>query len=53
MISDKRIEAIDLLIANSLNEESVQSPPRVREVFPSPLRAFETVPTDGYWCGYS
>jgi DNA mismatch repair protein MSH4 len=33
MISDKRIEAIDSLIASSLNEENVQSPPRVREVF--------------------
>jgi len=52
MISDKRIEAIDSLIASSLNEENVQSTPRVREVFPPPLRTFETVSTDGYWCGY-
>ncbi|KAF9648246.1 hypothetical protein BDM02DRAFT_3096843 [Thelephora ganbajun] len=28
MISDKRVEAIDSLIASSLNEENVQSPPR-------------------------
>lgn len=31
MISDKRIEAIDSLIASGLNEENVQSPPRVSE----------------------
>jgi hypothetical protein len=34
MISDKRVEAIDSLIASSLNEENIQNPPRVREVFP-------------------
>lgn len=33
MISDKRIETIDSLIASSLSEESVKNPPRVRETF--------------------
>ena len=52
MISDKRIEAIDSLIANSLSEENVQSPPRVREVLLPLLNVSETVPIDGYWCGH-
>lgn len=53
MISDNRIEAIDSLIASGLNEESVQNPPRVRQVStPSPLRAFETASADGYRCGH-
>ena len=40
MINDERIEAIESLIASSLNEETVQNPPRVSEGSWSPLRAF-------------
>lgn len=52
MISDKRIEAIESLIASSLNEENAQNLPRVSEV-PWPLiHAFETVSVDRRWCGH-
>ena len=44
MISDKRIEAIDSLIANSLSEENVQSPPRVRKYFFSYLMSLKQCP---------
>lgn len=47
MISDKRIDVIDSLIANSLNEENVQSPPRVREMLLPPFRPFETASKTG------
>ena len=47
MISDNRIGIIDSLIANSLNEENVQSPPRVRGIFLPPLRASEIAPKTG------
>jgi DNA mismatch repair protein MSH4 len=43
MISDKRIEAIESLIASSLNEENVQNPPRASKSLRFTLRGFETV----------
>ena len=52
MISDKRIEVIESLIASGLNEENVRNPPRVSEVSWLPLRAFETVAIDRYWRGH-
>lgn len=52
MISDKRIEAIESLIASGLNEENIQNPPRASEVYWPLLRTFETVSIDRYRCGH-
>lgn len=52
MISDKRIEAIESLIATSLNEENVQNPPRVSKVFRLLHRAFETMFPDRHRRGH-